>query len=395
MKGRIDKLTVLLLVATVGSTYMVKFQQSAYAVNSHDLGITPKLERKDTYMLCLEGCPLYGLNAWDKPHETLSNHSSARGMGAVISMVASYYGGNLSQDRIAYYLYAEYLNDSIPENDLGHEKGLVGLNIVPILRWALNDAAVARPGETGKPDFEDIKYRLDRNFPVIRDDGTTEHRITLIDGYTIEEEGEFVHVIDPLTGTESKVLYENLSVYLVWYPYVYDGVITARSDEPTIWTDSDGDGIVDFDEINRFHTDPYNPDTDGDGIDDKTEIRSYTFLSDDSFDLLDVRKPDPDGDGLRAELDPDSDGGGLSDGLEDLNHNGKVDQSETDPFNPLDDTQNSNPPPNDFGWLTPWIILILSLAIATTSIIVYLRHKRQKQKFAYKHKSARLKPKSR
>jgi hypothetical protein len=391
LKRHIDKLTVLFLVVTVGLAYIVKFQQSAYALTSHDLGITPKLERKDTYMLCLEGCPLYGPNAWDKPHENVSNHSSTRGMGAVISMVASYYGGNLSQDRIAYYVYAEYSNDTVPEDDLGHGRGLIGLNIVFILRWALNDAAVVRM--TGKPDFEDIKYRLDKNSPIIRDDGTTEHRITLIDGYTIDEEGEFVHVIDPLTGTESKILYENLSVFVVWYPYVYDGVITARSDEPTIWMDSDGDGIVDFDEINRFHTNPYNPDTDGDGIDDKTEIRSYTFLSNDAFDSKDIRKPDADGDGLRAELDYDSDGGGVPDGLEDLNHNGKVDQGETDPLNPSDDTQNSNPPPNDFGWLIPWIILILSLAVTTTSIIIYLKHKRQKQKL-HKHKSASLKPKS-
>ena len=99
----------------------------------------------------------------------------------------------------------------------------------------------------------------------------------------------------------------------------------ARSDEPTIWMDTDGDGIIDFDEINRFHTDPYKVDTDGDGIDDKTEIRSYTFLSDDSFDSFDIRKPDADGDGLRAELDSDSDNGGVPDELEDINHNGIMD----------------------------------------------------------------------
>jgi hypothetical protein len=53
--------------------------------------------------------------------------------------------------------------------------------------------------------------------------------------------------------------------------------MTARSDEPTIWMDSDHDGVVDFDEINRFHTDPYNNDTYGLGINDKTMIE-YLYI---------------------------------------------------------------------------------------------------------------------
>jgi hypothetical protein len=318
-------------------------------------------------MLCLEGCPLYGPNAWDKPHETFSNHSSTRGIEAVISMVASYYGGNLSQDRIAYYVYGEYLNDSIPENDLGHGKGIMELNLVDVLRWA--GIPVLRLN--GKPDFEEIKYSLDNGRPILRDDGSIEHRITLIDGYTLE--GELIHLIDPLTGSETKVPYEDLSIFVVWIPYSYDNVITARSDEPTIWIDSDGDGIVDFDEINRFHTDPLNPDTDGDGIDDKTEIRSYTFLSDDSFDSLDVRKPDTDGDGLRAELDPDSDNDGFADGLEDLNHNGKIDPGETDPFDPFSY-------PNKYSTINIRDIIIIAIIAATATIAITVIAYKMKRK---------------
>jgi len=92
-----------------------------------------------------------------------------------------------------------------------------------------------------------------------------------------------------------------------------------------------------FDETRRFFTDPYNPDSDFDGVPDKAEIISYTFLSDGSFDSEDIKKPDSDNDGLRAELDSDSDNGGLPDGMEDLNHNGLVDIGERDPFDPEDD----------------------------------------------------------
>jgi PKD repeat protein len=66
------------------------------------------------------------------------------------------------------------------------------------------------------------------------------------------------------------------------------------------------------------------------------EIQSYTFIGD-TYDVNDTRKSDTDGDGLRAELDPDSDNGGASDGAEDLNKNGRLDIGETDPFNATDD----------------------------------------------------------
>ena len=55
--------------------------------------------------------------------------------------------------------------------------------------------------------------------------------------------------------------------------------------------DSDTDGLSDWDEVNIYGTDPYNPDTDGDGMEDGMEI---------------AKGSDP--------LDPDSDDGGQCDG---------------------------------------------------------------------------------
>jgi len=58
--------------------------------------------------------------------------------------------------------------------------------------------------------------------------------------------------------------------------------------------DSDGDGLDDGDEINRWKTNPLNPDTDGDGLKDGDEIAQGT----------NPLNPDSDGDGIPDALDP-------------------------------------------------------------------------------------------
>ena len=79
--------------------------------------------------------------------------------------------------------------------------------------------------------------------------------------------------------------------------------------------DTDGDGIVDFEEIHNLHTSPRTGDTDGDGVGDGDEVDSG----------LDPTVPDSDGDGLSDgeeitlgtdPLNSDSDGDGISDGGE-------------------------------------------------------------------------------
>ena len=212
--------------------------------------------------------PVSGPYAWDIPHEKTGSNDEIRGMKATLSMFASYFGGNLSQDRIAYYVYHEAQHYKSPEEDLGDGSGiLTGLNVVDLLFWELSGARVARLG--GKPDFSEIKNWIDSNIPIIRDGGGDSHFITVIDGY--DTDGEMAYLIDPVTGNESRVPYDSLDTFVMWI--VSGDHVTAKSDEPTIWMDSDRDGVVDFDETNRFHTDPYNHDTHGLGIDDKTVIK--------------------------------------------------------------------------------------------------------------------------
>ncbi len=162
-----------------------------------------------------------------------------------------------------------------------------------------------------------------------------------------------------------------------------------------VGVDTDGDGLLDVDEVSVHGTDPQNADTDGDGLDDGDEVMTTMTdaLDDDTDDdglfdgtedadadgVVDAGETDannvdtdddgvqdgtesgldaPEGDDTDAgvfvadadpasmtdPLDPDTDGGGTSDGDEDQNGDGAVDSGETDPNDPEDDP---GPPDGD------------------------------------------------
>ena len=93
---------------------------------------------------------------------------------------------------------------------------------------------------------------------------------------------------------------------------------------PPSSTDTDGDGILDNDELDIYGTDPDQADTDGDGINDGEELEYWG----DEWGL------DYDKDGLANLLDQDSDGDGRSDGYE--IDNGSM------PSDPSDSGSNNN-----------------------------------------------------
>lgn len=187
-----------------------------------------------------------------------------------------------------------------------------------------------------------------------------------------------------------------------------DGLLDGREVNDTgtdpLDPDTDGDLLLDGTEVDGENaTDPLNPDTDGDGLQDGTEDRDRDgaldadepnpndadtdddgaidgdepepFADSDADGTIDVLDPDSDGDGLYdgTELgvtepspgtdteagffvpdedpetttdptDADTDDGGVSDGIEDTNHNGMVDVGERDPLEGEDDI-----PPEDAG----------------------------------------------
>lgn len=113
--------------------------------------------------------------------------------------------------------------------------------------------------------------------------------------------------------------------------------------------DPDGDGLINA----------LDPDSDGDGIFDGTEMSAFRpipekTVSGRKIGGTDVSKghfvKDADGDSGTDPQNPDTDGDGLSDGEEDKNKNGKVDEGESDPNDPNDPPKDCNadncPPPN-------------------------------------------------
>ena len=191
----------------------------------------------------------------------------------------------------------------------------------------------------------------------------------LIDGYRYRNadsiEFHFIN-IDNYGKNEWRTLLGK-NWHFIYSFIIISGVDSVRATLPEVHVDSDSDGIMDFDELYRFASRYDSKDSDGDGIDDKTEIYSYVIREKISG-KKNVFRPgilkghgvtqeffaDIDKDGKRAENDDDSDGDGIKDGEEDLNHNGFVDVGETDPY---DKNNGENSPKNEI----PNNIIIYSL----------------------------------
>ncbi|MBI5609949.1 MAG: OmpA family protein, partial [Deltaproteobacteria bacterium] len=130
-------------------------------------------------------------------------------------------------------------------------------------------------------------------------------------------------------------------------PKSYD----AGKDTDPMDADSDDDGLKDGDEKNasgplagRGKTDPLKSDSDGDGIADGVEVGVSSGVP---AGESEAGKPTKGTDsGFAGDADPttttdpnkaDSDGGGVGDGAEDANHNGRLDAGETNPGKAADD----------------------------------------------------------
>jgi YVTN family beta-propeller protein len=77
-----------------------------------------------------------------------------------------------------------------------------------------------------------------------------------------------------VTTTVTDLTPETVYYFKIWAvdDYGNESTVDVISTEPGI--DSDGDGLSNYDEINFYFTDPYNPDTDGDHYYDGVEVKS-------------------------------------------------------------------------------------------------------------------------
>ncbi len=328
---------------TTGSDALEAVQQTV-------LPITWLRQRKDTPLLCLDGDREGNPSApspketWDSVHpDAIYVHGRNNCVRASIAMIVTNYGGSLSQDRLAYQLFENWgnpiedrwngagLND--PIHDLGHDTptfvcGSDGSSGGRLLAWALgvNLSDITYSG--GKPSFNQIRNWINAGRPIMRFHNGHQ---TVIGGYRVLNDGtQQVRLFDPWSGTTWEN-YNSLNITCYYVPPA--SAPHVRSDEPGIWNDMDGDGIMDWDETNRFRTDPTSPDTDGDWVRDKQDIREYVFDNAGNYHLRDA---DFDGDHLRKEVDADNDNDGSVDGCEDTNYNGKYEAAlgETNNFDP-------------------------------------------------------------
>ncbi|MDP2895782.1 MAG: hypothetical protein Q8Q12_04395 [bacterium] len=308
---------------------------------------------KDTCMLCLECLRDEGPHAWDLPHHTIRlgicPHEVMHGATAIAQWMNWYYGGNMTQDEINIDIFQEV--DADPEGGLGH--GQVPDQSVALFS-ATEDTVVWASDALdlqSDSDWSQFRQDIDAGKPaaaqLILKGGVGTGAVVLM-GYM---------EMDPLGTPVRKVLF--LSPLMTASPQVVDVAALASSGftgirphdapgkgqpapetNPSVDRDTDGDGLCDFDEEWRFGTKRTKADSDGDGIQDKTEVWSYKFGKG-----WVPRTPDTDGDGLRAELDPDSDDDGCLDGAEDRDHDGSLfgraalgydpttkSEGETDPF---------------------------------------------------------------
>lgn len=319
-----------------------------------DLPVPFIVNRKDTGMLCAYNLatltrPGCDDTRWNVPHtpETANEHDAAYSARASIAMVNHYFGGDLSQDRISYQIWKPKYPGA--EGDLGHGVGFKTVDVTNALRWSLNDA-MTQYGAWAPP-FDYIQQEIDAGQPIIVSfsPAISYRECAVITGYlilTLYDNGPpmpGVHLLDPRSGMHYWILYSFFSPSITGYWGITADTVTGRMQEATVTMDSDLDGIVDFDETavnDRFDSLPDDSDTDGDGIADLLEIYCYTF-----HDAMHAGHgndaagfADPESDGLRSEADLDSDGGGRTDEMEDIDLDGIAPEAgETCPLLASDD----------------------------------------------------------
>ncbi len=324
---------------------------------------------RDTAMLCLDGCLMEGDCSWSKPHadETDSGCEHIRGYKwiACLKMIAEADGNeNIPQDAIAHYINETTGNETTwwqpgqqshvgdPINDFDHWHAYGYDDAERALNWIFDTARGSARVVYDHADMFNpmppqgvvsIQSELEPGYPILACPNGGDPYV--IYGYAqIEVEGGeetwlLVHEPGPpLPGALrfNWVLADTARDYSDIYIFPPKGN-RMYFDLDQYTNDTDEDGIVDFDETERFKTDPTAVDTDVDGVHDLQDIVGYVFNLGGSYNL---RERDIDGDGKPKELDKDNDhpnDDGQEDGCEDHSQDGFTPAGESDPFNADDD----------------------------------------------------------
>lgn len=291
-------------------------------------------QRKDTAMLQLENPSEDGPLAWDRPDADRPLRPYC--VYAAVAMLNRFYGGDWTVD------YAHYmtLRDQAPGPELDlQERGAKP----PEWRRAIHEALGVDPGPakviSSRADLQSfystIRAEIDAGRPLAAI--WPEHAV-LVTGYAARDDfGNFsINVQDGNGPAWARSEFADLSEIWLGYFTIPPGALGSQ--QPAgVSRDSDRDGVVDFDERDRFGLDGGETDSDRDGLDDKPDVRAGTWDERHGYarggDGRDI-----DGDRIPMERDPDADDGGCFDGMEDENGDGTFDAGvEIDNFEPDDD----------------------------------------------------------
>ncbi len=301
------------------------------------LGVPNQPARKDSSLLCLDGCDAAH---WDSSNAAgpQHGHSTWYCWAAAAQMLAWYYGGDLLQDEIVVTVKGNLTSPTQPSPNLPH--GVDPEDSLPhgghasaphehglhSLRYALQATNDELNIQYVRPTAEELEGFIDDGRPLRYSTGG---HAMVVDGYRTTAggvfQGRFLN-----TDNDGTIEWREWATEPFSWCAVPDDDVTGEDGDIRMSADSDGDGMVNFDEDERFPTDDGYPDTEWDGVNDKSDIVSYVFRA---------IVADVDGDGIRGEVDPDSDNGGLQDGLEDLDQDGEHEpgNDETDPHDPADE----------------------------------------------------------
>ena len=239
--------------------------------------------RRDTRMLNL----LYGSQSykfsWDKPNLDVAEYEpteDGRCWVVAIEVMNHLYGGNLTQDEIAYKmklvegdpLLSPFFNegnrfDDLDPTTLIYPKG----NLGAALMWALHTDVLNY--SKGTPSYATVKNAIDHDKPVFV--GTSGHAMVIYGYAGTADNYAFYYAFIDNNGHISNSLNVDAKIIEYSIPEVTYGDVEMSDNR--VHLDSDNDGITDFEEIERFLTNPYSVDSDNDGIEDKREIYNYTI----------------------------------------------------------------------------------------------------------------------
>ncbi len=355
----------------ISDTYLAqtKSDEDLFIIDAYELDIPHKFQMKDTHMVCFDGCTMGGTYAWDIEHPygaRVGGHNKHYCGRASCAMIACMFGNQLSEDRISYFIFQElgaggptpipdgHFDD--PFCDLGHGYGFTRDETAVALDWIYQQPLGSSEIKYYSDDLfanetaaiDSIVEYIQLGIPLIR--SYDDHQ-TVVDGaiHFLEEghERRFIRIVNPSFTEDDEAIYWEDYESSEFGAFIFppQNGIPVKEDEPEVHEDSDNDGLYDFDEINRFGTDPDNEDTDRDGIPDMLDMVGYLF---DRLGWYDPKPIDMDNDGAAKESDPDNDdrdNRSSPDGCEDTDHDGFfVDNgTETNNFTAGDDFDVINP----------------------------------------------------